>query len=105
MRASDTVELNLENVRVSDAQRLGEINHGFIDTLSILDMSGIGIGALAVGLAQGAIEASARYSIDRKSLGVPSKVISRAFSINWRIWRLIWMPPSPSGLSGSLATR
>ena len=71
MRSSDTVELNLEDVRVSDAQRLGEINHGFLDTLSILDAGRIGIGALAVGLAQGAIEAATRYALDRKQFGRP----------------------------------
>lgn len=71
MRSSDTVELNFENVRLPDSQRLGEVNHGFLDTLEILDAGRIGIGALAVGLGQGALEAAARYAQDRKQFGKP----------------------------------
>ena len=71
MRSSDTVELLMDNVRISDAQRLGEVNMGFLDTLAILDAGRIGIAALAVGLAQGACEAAYRYSMERKQFGTP----------------------------------
>ena len=47
MPLRDTAELILENVEVPDAQRLGEVDHGFIDTLQILDRGRITIGALA----------------------------------------------------------
>src|SRR6476469_4705746 len=36
-RSSDTAELTFENVRVSDAQRVGEVDRGFMDTMQILD--------------------------------------------------------------------
>ncbi|MCB0900427.1 MAG: acyl-CoA dehydrogenase family protein, partial [Actinobacteria bacterium] len=44
-RSSDTAELTLEDVRVSDAQRVGEIDHGFTDTMKILDRGRISIAA------------------------------------------------------------
>ena len=71
MRSSDTAELILENVEVPDSHRLGEVGHGFIDTLMILDRGRITIGALAVGLGRGALEESLRYSRERTAFGHP----------------------------------
>jgi alkylation response protein AidB-like acyl-CoA dehydrogenase len=71
MRSSDTAELHLENVEVPDAQRLGEVNQGFINTLQILDGGRITIGALSVGLGRGAIEESRRYALERTAFGQP----------------------------------
>ncbi len=72
MRSSDTAELVLENVEVPDSQRLGEVDHGFIDTMKILDKGRITIGALAVGLARGALEESLRYSRSARPSASPS---------------------------------
>lgn len=69
MRASDTVELHFDNVKVPDANRIGEVNHGFLDTLKVLDGGRIGIGALAVGLARGAMEEAIKYSSERTQFG------------------------------------
>jgi alkylation response protein AidB-like acyl-CoA dehydrogenase len=71
MRSSDTGELLLEDVEVPDAQRVGEVNCGFTDTLQILDRGRISIGALAVGLARGALEEAKVYAQDRKAFGQP----------------------------------
>jgi alkylation response protein AidB-like acyl-CoA dehydrogenase len=71
MRSSDTAELILEGVEVPDSQRLGEVDHGFIDTMKILDKGRITIGALAVGLARGALEESVRYARERTAFGQP----------------------------------
>jgi alkylation response protein AidB-like acyl-CoA dehydrogenase len=71
MRSSDTAELILEGVEVPDSQRLGEVDHGFIDTLKILDKGRITIGALSVGLGRGAIEESLRYARERTAFGQP----------------------------------
>ncbi|HLT28907.1 MAG TPA: acyl-CoA dehydrogenase family protein [Myxococcaceae bacterium] len=71
MRSSDTAELVLEDVRIPDSQRVGELNRGFIDTLRILDRGRITIGALAVGLGQGALDEAVRYSKDRTAFGRP----------------------------------
>lgn len=69
MRSSDTAELVLEEVRVLDSQRLGEVDQGFLDTLKILDRGRITIGALAAGLARGALEEAARYCRERHAFG------------------------------------
>lgn len=71
MRSSDTAELHLENVEVDDAQRLGEVGNGFLDTMKILDGGRITIGALALGLGRGAIEESVKYAKDRHAFGSP----------------------------------
>jgi alkylation response protein AidB-like acyl-CoA dehydrogenase len=71
MRSSDTAELVLEDVFVPDANRIGAVGQGFIDTLKILDKGRITIGALAVGLGRGALEESIAYSKDRKAFGRP----------------------------------
>jgi alkylation response protein AidB-like acyl-CoA dehydrogenase len=71
MRSSDTAELVMENVEVPDSHRVGEVDQGFIDTLKILDKGRITIGALAVGLARGALEESLRYARERTAFGQP----------------------------------
>jgi len=71
MRASDTVEIRLDDVEIPDDKRLGEVDHGFIDTLAVLDRGRIGIGALSVGLARGALEESLDYSQEREQFDEP----------------------------------
>jgi alkylation response protein AidB-like acyl-CoA dehydrogenase len=71
MRSSDTAELHLDDVEVPDDQRLGAENDGFVNTLQILDRGRITIGALAVGLARGALEEARAYAKDRKAFGRP----------------------------------
>lgn len=69
MRASETTEVILQNCRVSPAQMIGEEGQGFIQTLQVLDAGRIGIAALSVGLSQGAYEAAAKYTAERKQFG------------------------------------
>lgn len=71
MRSSDTVELTFEDCFVPDEQRLGEVHHGFIDTLQILDRGRISIAALALGLGQGALDAAVQYARERHQFGHP----------------------------------
>jgi alkylation response protein AidB-like acyl-CoA dehydrogenase len=71
MRSSDTGELHLEDVEVPDEQRIGEVHQGFVNTLQILDRGRVTIGALAVGLARGALEESRDYAKERKAFGRP----------------------------------
>jgi alkylation response protein AidB-like acyl-CoA dehydrogenase len=82
MRSSDTAELVFENVEVPESQRLGEMNHGFIDTMQILDGGRITIGALSVGLGQGALEESLKYAKDRHAFGNP---IGEFQAIKWML--------------------
>jgi len=69
MRSSDTAELVMEDVEVPDENRIGETDQGFVNTLSILDRGRITIGALAVGLGQGALEAARNYARERQAFG------------------------------------
>jgi alkylation response protein AidB-like acyl-CoA dehydrogenase len=82
MRSSDTAELVMENVQVPDSQRLGDLNKGFINTLQILDRGRITIGALATGLARGALEESVRYAKERRAFGQP---IAEFEAIRWML--------------------
>jgi alkylation response protein AidB-like acyl-CoA dehydrogenase len=70
-RSSDTTELTFENVRVPDSQRVGEVDHGFMDTLAILDRGRVSIAAMAVGLGYGALEMAVRYAKERRQFGKP----------------------------------
>ena len=69
MNSSDTAEVVLENVRVPEENLLGELGRGFIDTMKVLDGGRIGIGALSVGIARGALEESMKYAKQRKQFG------------------------------------
>lgn len=71
MRVSDTAELVLEDCRVPDANVLGQVGYGFIDAMKTLDGGRISIGALAVGIARGAYEASRDYAKQRTAFGQP----------------------------------
>lgn len=61
-RASDTRELILEDAFVPAERRLGAEGQGFINFMKTLDAGRIGIGALSLGLAQGAYEQALRYA-------------------------------------------
>jgi alkylation response protein AidB-like acyl-CoA dehydrogenase len=71
LRASDTSEVVFEDCRVPRANCLGEPGQGFIDSLKVLDKGRISIAALAVGMAQGAYEASMNYAKQRQQFGRP----------------------------------
>ncbi|NKB89791.1 MAG: acyl-CoA dehydrogenase [Acidobacteria bacterium] len=71
MRASDTVELILEDCFVPAENLLGERDLGFVDALKVLDRGRISIGALSVGIAQGALEAALEYAQERHQFGRP----------------------------------
>ena len=71
LHASDTTELIFEDVKLSDAQRLGAINQGFFDTLKILDKGRVGIGAWAVGIGRAAFEAARKYAKERVQFDKP----------------------------------
>jgi alkylation response protein AidB-like acyl-CoA dehydrogenase len=66
MRASDTTQLTFENCKVPAENLLGEEGQGFIQAMKILEGGRISIAAVSVGLAQGALDASLKYSQERK---------------------------------------
>ncbi|MFC3886067.1 acyl-CoA dehydrogenase [Bacillus songklensis] len=69
LHASNTTELVLENVSVPRENLLGAEGNGFKQFLATLDGGRIGIGAMAVGIAQGAYEKSLQYAKERKQFG------------------------------------
>ena len=71
LRSSDSSELILDNVRVPDAMRLGEVGDGFKIAMSALDSGRYSVAAGAVGTAQAAIDASVAYATQRQSFGKP----------------------------------
>lgn len=82
MRASETAELIFDHCRIPDANRLGEVGQGFIQAMKILDGGRISIGALALGIAKGAYEASLKYSKERHQFG---KAISEFQGISFKL--------------------
>jgi butyryl-CoA dehydrogenase len=70
-RASDTRELILEDVEVPVENRLGEEGEGFANFMRTLDAGRIGIGALSLGIAEGAFQETLRYTATRKQFGQP----------------------------------
>lgn len=71
LHASATGELHFEDARVPAANLLGEQGSGFKTFLKILDGGRISIGALAVGLAQAALDAALPYARTREQFGRP----------------------------------
>ena len=68
---SDTHELAFDDCRVPAANLLGARGRGFAQFLQILDEGRIAIAALSVGLAQGCVDESLRYSHERQAFGQP----------------------------------
>ncbi|HXM16268.1 MAG TPA: acyl-CoA dehydrogenase [Candidatus Eremiobacteraceae bacterium] len=69
LRASDTSELIFTDCKVPAENLLGAEGEGFIGSLKILDGGRISIAALALGMAQGALDAAIKYSKQRKQFG------------------------------------
>jgi len=68
-RASDTRELVFQDAIVPKENVLGPVNNGFRQFLQTLDGGRIGLGALALGLAEGALEECLQYTTTRKQFG------------------------------------
>ncbi len=71
IRASSTRELIFRNCLIPEENMIGREGMGFILTMRVLDQSRPGIGAQAVGLAQGALEAAVDYARQRVQFGHP----------------------------------
>ncbi len=71
MRASETAELVFTDCRIPDANRLGPVGDGFIQSMKILDGGRISIGALSLGISKGAYKAALKYAKERVQFGKP----------------------------------
>jgi butyryl-CoA dehydrogenase len=71
VRASATRELHFEDCRVPVENLLGREGTGFITAMRTFDASRPGVGAQALGIAQGALDLAVDYSIGRRQFGSP----------------------------------
>ena len=69
--ASDTRPLSFDGVRVPEANLLGPRGMGFKQFLQILDGGRIGVAAMGLGLAQGALDEALAYAKERRAFGQP----------------------------------
>ena len=69
--ASDTRPLSFEDCRLPESNLLGRRGDGFKNFLHILDGGRIGVAAMGVGLAQGALDEAIAYAKERKAFGQP----------------------------------
>jgi alkylation response protein AidB-like acyl-CoA dehydrogenase len=80
LRASDTVDLILEDCRIPAANRLGNEGDGFLIAMTGLDGGRIGIAAQSVGVATAAFDAAVQYSREREQFG---QSISKFQGLRW----------------------
>lgn len=71
IRASNTCELILDNVRIPATNRLGREGEGFKIAMKTLDAARPFVGAVSVGLCQAAFDAAVKYSKERQQFGKP----------------------------------
>jgi alkylation response protein AidB-like acyl-CoA dehydrogenase len=82
LRASDTSEVIFTDCRVPAENLLGDEGEGFTGSLKILDGGRVSIAALALGMAQGALDAAMKYAKQRKQFG---KTISEFQAIQFKL--------------------
>ena len=82
MRCSETAELIFDNCSIHESQVIGELGAGFVQAMKVLDGGRISIGALGLGIAQGAYKTALNYSKERQQFGQPiSKFQAIAFKL------------------------
>lgn len=102
LHASATGELFFDGVRVPAANLLGERGGGFRTFLKVLDGGRISIGALAVGLAQAALDAAIPYAQTRRQFGRPigtfqgvafliADMATEIAAARQLVWRAAWL--------------
>jgi len=82
LRTSRSAELTLSDCQVPEANRLGDDGQGLKIALEALDGGRVGIAAQAVGIAQGALEASVAHAKQRRAFGKP---IAEFQAIQWML--------------------
>ena len=71
LEASGTCAVHLEEARVPKSSVLGEIGQGYRYAAGLLNESRIGIGAQMLGIAQGCLDATVPYTLERKQFNKP----------------------------------
>lgn len=102
LHSSNTTELVLEDVKIPKENVLGEVGKGFRQFLSTLDGGRICIGALSLGIAQGAFDAALQYAKERVQFGqslskfqvIQHKLADMAMNIELArnmVWKAAWL--------------
>ena len=73
LRASPTVQLNFDGLRVPGENLLGTEGQGFVYAMRSLDNGRLGISSQAIGIARAALDASLAYAADRRQFKTPIK--------------------------------
>jgi alkylation response protein AidB-like acyl-CoA dehydrogenase len=82
LKGSPTHAVIYDDVRVPIDHRVGQVGEGLHQTLTVLDGGRIGIGALAVGLAQAALDEAVKYAKERETFG---QLIANHQAIQWML--------------------
>jgi butyryl-CoA dehydrogenase len=82
IRGSQSCQIFLDDVRLPDELRLGEVGGGFKVAMSTLDGGRIGIAAQALGIARASLEDALAYAGERKTFGKP---IAQHQAIQWKL--------------------
>ena len=80
--ASDTAQLVMQDCRVPDADRIGDVGAAFGYVRTVLDRGRIGIGALAIGLGRAALETATAYAKERTQFG---RALAEFEMIQWKL--------------------
>ena len=115
-RASNTVELAFEDVKIPEANLLGKEGTGFIIAMKTLDKTRAPVGAAGVGVAKAALEYAIEYAKNRKQFGKPIalfqntlfKIAQMAMEINAArhlVWHAAWLMDEgkPCGKESAMA--
>jgi alkylation response protein AidB-like acyl-CoA dehydrogenase len=73
LRASPTVQLVFDNLRVPNANLLGDVGMGYVYAIQALEHGRLGVAAQALGIARSALEHATLYAAERKQFGKPIK--------------------------------
>jgi butyryl-CoA dehydrogenase len=105
LRGSDTAAISLDDVEVPDDQMLGEIGDGFKVAMSSLDSGRYSVAAGCVGICQGCVDASVKYSKEREQFGRPiasfqlvqamiANMVVDTDASRMLVWRAGWLKDS-----------
>jgi alkylation response protein AidB-like acyl-CoA dehydrogenase len=105
LRGSDTAAISLDDVHASGEDVLGEVGDGFKVAMSALDSGRFSVAAGCVGICQGCVDASVRYSKEREQFGRPiasfqlvqamlAEMVVQTDAARMLVWRAGWLKDS-----------
>jgi alkylation response protein AidB-like acyl-CoA dehydrogenase len=116
LHASDTASISLEDVEVSDEDMLGQVGDGFKIAMSNLDSGRYSVAAGCVGICQGCVEESVKYSKEREQFSRPiasfqlvqamiADMVLKTDASRMLVWRAGWLKDQgrPNTLETSIA--